>query len=198
MTDLFDCPDGATPLDPDEMAGLKFKHVTTHGELDQLEQANIQDGLLWLKRRKNSEILSEKFLRELHRRLFGTVWNWAGTFRKTGKNVGVDAVQIPIELRVLLNDARYWIEHDTYSPLELAVRFHHRLVFIHAFPNGNGRHARIMADVLLEKILKAPPIDWAGGHRLETMNERRTEYIAALRLADRGDMTQLLRFAEAQ
>lgn len=198
MTDLFDHPDGATPLDLDEMEGLKFKHVTTHGELDQLEQANIQDGLLWLKRRRNTEILSEEFIRELHRRLFGNVWNWAGAFRNTGKNVGVDAVQISIELRVLLDDARYWIEHETYSPLELALRIHHRLVFVHAFPNGNGRHARIMADAILEKILKAPPIDWAGGHRLETMNERRTDYIAALRLADRGDMTPLLKFARAQ
>jgi Fic-DOC domain mobile mystery protein B len=98
----------------------------------------------------------------------------------------------------LLDDARYWIEHETYSPAELAVRFHHRLVFIHAFPNGNGRHARIMEDAILEKILKAPPIDWAGGHRLEAMNERRTDYIAALRSADRGDMAPLLKFARAQ
>jgi Fic-DOC domain mobile mystery protein B len=105
---------------------------------------------------------------------------------------------IQIELRILLDDARYWIEHETYSPAELAVRFHHRLVFIHAFPNGNGRHARIMADAILEKILKAPPIGWAGGHRLETMNERRTDYIAALRSADRGDMAPLLKFARAQ
>lgn len=134
----------------------------------------------------------------MHRRLFGNVWNWSGTFRKTGKNIGVDAIQIPIELRMLLDDARYWIEHETYSPLELAVRFHHRLVAIHAFPNGNGRHARIMVDAILEKILKVPSIDWTGGHRLETMGERRTEYIAALRSADRGDFSALLNFAGVQ
>jgi Fic-DOC domain mobile mystery protein B len=198
MKDLLDYPDGATKLDPDEMEGLKFKHITTRGELNQLEQANIQEGFLWLKRKRNTDILNEEFIRQLHRKLFGNVWNWAGAFKKTGKNIGVDAIKIAVELRKLLDDTRYWIEHDTYPSLELAIYFHHRLVSIHAFPNGNGRHARIMADAILEKLLKAPPIDWAGGHRLETMNERRNEYISALRSADRGDMTQLLSFAGAQ
>ncbi len=198
MSNLFKYPDGATPLDPDEMEGLEFKHITTRGELNQLEQANIQDGLLWLKRKRNSDVFTEEFLRELHRQLFGNVWTWAGKFRITGKNIGVDAVQIPIELRLLFDDTRYWVEHKTYPPLELAVRFHHRLVFIHAFPNGNGRHARIMADAILEKILKTTPIDWTGGHSLETMSKRRSDYIAALRSADRGDIDPLLKFAGTQ
>ncbi len=198
MTDLFEYPDGATPFDLDEMEGLKFKHITTRGELNQLEQATIQDGLIWLKRKRNSDVFTEEFLRELHRRLFGNVWTWAGKFRRTGKNIGVDAVQIPIELRLLFDDTRYWIEHKTYQPLELAVRFHHRLVFIHAFPNGNGRHARIMADAILEKIFEITPIDWAGGHSLETMSKRRSDYISALRSADRGDIDPLLKFVGTQ
>ena len=201
MTDdysnLVDYPDGATPLDPDELDGLKFKHVTTRGELDQLEQAGITEGLKWLDKQKNPDVLSEAFVLELHKRLFGSVWKWAGTFRRTEKNIGVDPIQVAIQLRQLLDDARYWVEHETYSPKELAARFHHKLVFIHPFPNGNGRHARIMADAVLTKLLNEPAIDWAGGYRLEAMNERRDQYIAALRAADGHDISSLLEFVGA-
>lgn len=118
-------PEGATPLDPDEIVGLKHKHVTTRNELDQLEQANIQSGIEWLTRTRNKDILNETFVRELHKQLFGDVWKWAGTFRRTEKNIGVDPLQIPEKLRTLLDDVRYWIENTTYSPEEIAVRFHH-------------------------------------------------------------------------
>lgn len=192
---MMEYPEGATPLDPDEMEGLKFKHVTTRGELDHLEQGNIQTGLQWLGRSRDKDILDELFVRELHKRLFGEVWTWAGTFRKTGKNIGVDPEQIAVKLRMLLDDARYWIDNRIYPPEEIAVRFHHQLVYIHAFPNGNGRHARIIADALLTKTLDKKPIDWAGGHDLQTMGTRRKEYIAALRAADRGDYELLFAFA---
>ena len=188
-------PDGATPLNPDERAGLRFQHVTTRGELDHLEQANIQKGLQWLPRRREKDILIEVFVRELHRRLFGEVWIWAGRFRKTEKNIGIDPRQIAVQLKLLLDDVRYWVEHDTCPPLEACMRFHHRLVYIHLFPNGNGRHARIMADVLMAEIYKGKPIEWSGSYDLQAMNERRTAYIQALRLADRGDYAELLRFA---
>lgn len=201
MTDdysnLVDYPDGATPLDPDELDGLKFRHVSTRGELDQLEQAGITEGLKWLDRQKNPDVLSEAFVLELHKRLFGSVWKWAGTFRRIEKNIGVDPIQVAIQLRQLLDDAKYWVEHGTYSPKELAARFHHKLVFIHPFPNGNGRHARIMADAVLTKLLNEPAIDWAGGYRLEAMNERRDQYIAALSAADGHDMSALLEFVGA-
>jgi Fic-DOC domain mobile mystery protein B len=196
-TNLVDYPDGATPLDPDELDGLKFKHVSTRGELDQLEQAGITEGLKWLDKQKNPDVLSEAFVLELHKRLFGSVWKWAGTFRRTEKNIGVDPIQVDIQLRQLLDDAKYWVEHGTYAPKELAARFHHKLVFIHPFPNGNGRHARIMADAVLTKLLNEPAIDWAGGYRLEAMNERRNQYIAALRAADRHDISALLEFVGA-
>lgn len=192
---MMEYPEGATPLDPDEMEGLKFKHVTTRGELDHLEQANIQSGMSWMQKNRRSDILSEEYVHDLHKRLFGEVWNWAGTFRRTGKNIGIDPLNIGVDLRTLLDDARYWLEHETYVPQEAAIRFHHRLVFIHPFPNGNGRHARIMADALLLKLYKHPPIDWAGGHDLGSMNERRREYIQALRAADRGDYGPLFAFA---
>ncbi len=194
MSDVFDYPDGATPLDPDELEGLRFKHVTTRGELDPLEQANIVEGMQWLKKQKNVDVLTEGFVCELHKRLFGKVWKWAGYFRRTEKNIGVDPIQIAIQLRQLLDDVEYWIENNTYPPKELAARFHHKLVFIHLFPNGNGRHSRIMADAVLTKLMDEPAIDWAGGYRLEAMNERRDQYINALRTADGHDFSQLLEF----
>jgi Fic-DOC domain mobile mystery protein B len=196
-TNLVDYPDGATPLYPDELEGLKFKHVSTRGELDQLEQAGITEGLKWLDKQKHPDVLSETFVLELHKRLFGSVWKWAGKFRRTEKYIGVDPIQVAIQLRQLLDDATYWVEHGTYAPKELAARFHHKLVFIHPFPNGNGRHARIMADAVLTKLLNEPAIDWAGGYRLEAMNERRDQYIAALRAADGHDMSALLEFVGA-
>ncbi|MCF6218511.1 MAG: mobile mystery protein B [Gammaproteobacteria bacterium] len=189
--------DGATPLDPDEKEGLRFKHITTRGELDQLEQANIVEGMQWLKKQKNPDILSEGFARDLHKRLFGQMWKWAGTFRKTERNIGVDPTQIAIQLRQLLGDTRYWIEHETCPPIELAARFHHKLVSTHPFPNGNGRHARIMADAILTKLMDAPAIDWAGGYKLAAMNERRDQYIAALRAADKHDFDKLFEFVGA-
>ena len=136
-----DYPDGATPLDPNELGGLKHRHITTQAELDELEQANITSGLLWLSRTRRKDILSDGFAIELHRQLFGQVWNWAGTFRATGKNIGVEPAQIGSQLRVVLDDARYWADKGTYVPREAAVRLHHRIVLVHPFANGNGRHA---------------------------------------------------------
>ena len=193
----MDYPEGATPLEADELDGLKFSHITTRGELDHLEQANISAGLMWLKRRKDSCILNEQFIRKLHTQLFGDVWRWAGSYRQTEKNIGIDPVQISIQLKMLLDDVQFWIEHKTFDPIEIAVRFHHRLVYIHLFPNGNGRHARIMADALLEKIYGIAPIDWLAGSDLQQANERRTHYISALQLADRGDYQALLDFVSA-
>jgi Fic-DOC domain mobile mystery protein B len=185
---------GATPLDSNELDGLKHKHITTQAELNELEQANIQSGLLWLARQK-ADVLTDSFAVDLHKQLLGEVWEWAGSFRRTGKNIGIDAIQIPVELRKLMDDARYWVDHKTHTPIEAAVRLHHRLTQIHPFPNGNGRHARVMADAMLERVYDAPAIDWAGGYDLQEMNERRAAYIAALKAADRGDIGPLMKFA---
>lgn len=187
-------PEGATPLDPDEREGLKPKHITTHGELDELEQINIQAGLRWLARNRRKDILSDDFLCTLHKRLFGEVWEWAGSYRLTEKNIGIDPLYIGVQLRMLVDEARYWAEHGTYPPLEAAARFHHRLVQIHPFPNGNGRHARIAADLYLERHFKHPPIEWTHGFDLQADSDRRTAYIAALRAADGGDYGPLLQF----
>jgi len=194
MIKEMEYPEGATPLDADELEGLKFPHVTTRGELDHLEQANIEAGLLWLNRRKGSNVVSDKFVRNLHKQLFGEVWKWAGDYRLTEKNIGVAPGQITVQLRDLLDDVRFWFQNSTFHPIEAAVRFHHRMVYIHPFPNGNGRHARIMADTLLEKVYKVHAFDWSGGEDLQRMNERRKQYIAALRAADGGDYEPLFIF----
>jgi len=187
-------PDGATPLDPDELEGLRHKHIANRAELNHLEQANIQSGLAWLKRRRNMDMLTEVFVRDLHWRLFGEVWRWAGSFRLTEKNIGVDPVQISVQLRALLDDARFWAQNATFAPLEAGARFHHRLVQIHLFANGNGRHARIAADQYLRWHFNHPPIAWEAGHDLVDSSERRNAYIRALRAADAGDHMPLFRF----
>ncbi len=167
-------PHGATLVDPDEREGLRHPHVTTREELNELEQANIEQALVWLPRRRRFDILTEKSLRLLHKRMFGDVWTWAGTLRKTEKNIGVDPAQISTCLRNLLGDARYWADNGTYTPVEAAARFHHRLVRVHLFPNGNGRHARIASDLYLEEYFNGHrPIDWDAGQDLQTDGRRR-------------------------
>lgn len=187
-------PDGATPLEPDELDGLKFAHVTTRGELDHLEAANISQGYIWLKKQKNPELLTDRFARQFHKKLFGEVWAWAGMYRQTEKNIGIEPLQISTRVRELMDDVRYWIDNDTYRPIEIAARFHHKLVYIHPFPNGNGRHARYMADALMEIIFEAPAINWGNADRLADPNTVREKYIHALRMADQGLYDDLFNF----
>lgn len=186
---------GATPLDPDEVRGLIPRHIRTQAELNQWEQANVLAGSAWAMLSRERDVLSERFVRELHRRLFGETWRWAGTFRTTGKNIGVDAAQVAVQLRELLENTRYWIGHNTFPLDEIAARFHHRLVVIHPFPNGNGRHARLMTDILLRRN-GAALFSW-GGANLEAVGDARDRYLAALRAADAGDYTRLLAFVRS-
>lgn len=194
---MFQEPEGATPLDADDIEGLKFKHITTRLQLDELESANITAGLRWVGRRRAGDILTDEFVRVLHKRLFGDVWMWAGTYRLTEKNIGIDPLQISVQVHNLLGDARYWAEHSVFPPKEAAARFHHRMVQIHPFPNGNGRHARIAADIFLQDYFRHPAISWASGTDLQADNERRNAYILALRAADAGNMAPLFDFVGA-
>ncbi len=193
--DKFDEPEGATPLEPDEKQGLKIPNVKTRAELNELEQANIEEGLLWLARQKSPDVLCEAFVRQLHVKLFGEIWAWAGQYRSSEKSIGVAPHNISSELKKLIDDARFWIENQTYPSRELVLRFHHRLVWIHCFANGNGRHARIMADAILTKIFKEKPIDW-GVRNFENSNAVREKYIAALRKADGQDFSLLVEYVK--
>ena len=190
----LDYAPGATPLDADELASLIPGHIITQGELNEWEQLNIVQGDTWA-RKQRKEILDEGFLRRLHQQMFGETWRWAGTFRKSDKNIGVDWLRIGVEVKNLLDDVRYQIENNSLPPDEIAVRFHHRLVAIHPFPNGNGRHARLMADLLAERLGR-PRFTW-GSASLVDANETRQRYIAALQAADARDIAPLLAFARS-
>jgi Fic-DOC domain mobile mystery protein B len=187
-------PPGATPLDADELASLIPGHITTQGELNEWEQLNILQGETWA-RKQRKEILNEAFVRQLHKQMFGETWRWAGEFRKSDKNIGVDWLKIAVELRKLFDDVHYQIEHASYPPDEIAVRFHHRLVAIHPFPNGNGRHARLMADLVVER-LGQPRFTW-GSRSLTDATETRRRYITSLQAADARDYAPLIAFARS-
>jgi len=189
--------EGQTPLDEDEKEGLKIKLITTQGELDEFEQLNIEKAVEWTIRAnmKAEKILTEKFVKDLHKRMYGEVWKWAGEFRRSEKNIGITWNRIGIELRNLLDDTKYWIENNTYSPEEIAIRFKHRLVSIHCFPNGNGRHSRLMADIIIESIFGKEVFSWHQSHMLKA-DETRTEYINSLREADNGNIKPLIKFAK--
>lgn len=189
-------PSGATPLNPNEINGLIPTHITTRAELDRWEQDNINEALLWLQKQNRKEVLNESFMKQLHKKMFCHVWKWAGRFRQSEKNIGVAWYQIPIELKQLCDDAEYWIENKTFEPDEIAARFHHRLVSIHLFANGNGRHARLMADVLLETRLHRQAFTW-GSANLVNAGQDRKRYIESLVAADRGDYTVLLEFVRS-
>lgn len=191
---------GQTPLDEEEKEGLKIPTISTKGELDEFEQKNIEEAVLWTigRKIKLDKLLSESFVKSLHRRMYGEVWKWAGTFRKSEKNIGIESWKISTALKVLLDDAKFWIENKTYSEDEIAIRFKHRIVSIHCFPNGNGRHSRLMADLIAEKVFNRKIFTWGQSNpKLWSESEVRSNYLSALKKADNGDFTDLLKFARS-
>ena len=198
MTGLFEEPGDATPMEPEERAALRQSWITHRRDLNEAEQENIVKGAAWARRsrsRKPDGLLTVAFAQSLHRHMFGEVWKWAGAYRQTAKNIGIEAHRVPAEMPLLFDDIRYWLENATYPPDEIAVRLHHRLAAIHPFPNGNGRHARLMADLLVER-LGGEAFTWGGGS-LSDAGELRARYIAALRTADGHDIAPLLTFARS-
>ena len=190
--------DGQTPLDEDEREGLLIPTISTRAELDEFEQLNIEQAVQWglMLKIKADSFFKEDFMRKVHKQMFGEVWNWAGEFRTTNKNIGVDKWQIGTELKCMLDDGRHWHEHQIYSPDEMAMRFKHRMVSIHCFPNGNGRHSRFVADLIIEKICRLPVFSW-GVEKLNSKGVSRMAYLQAVKAADRGDINPLLLFARS-
>ena len=195
MNDLFDEPANATPLEPDERKGLLQTWVTYRQELNEAEQTNVTAGTVWAWRVRRRDLLTEQVLRQLHKRLFGDVWAWAGEFRRTERNIGIEPARIPVDLRMALDDARHWIEQGTFPPDEIAVRLHHRLVAIHPFPNGNGRTTRLFGDLVAARLGR-DAFTW-GRQNLTEVSETRGKYIAALLAADNHDIEPLLQFARS-
>lgn len=187
-------PEGATPLDPDESAGLIPSHIATQGQLNEWEQQNILDGERWAFSRRNLNPLSLQFSQDLHKHMFGRTWKWAGRFRTSEKNIGVDPQLIGMKLTELFRDVQAQLEHRSDPIDEMAARFHHRLVWTHPFPNGNGRFSRTMTDLLL-KSKGEEEFTWGGGNL--NAGEIRNKYISALRAADARDLRPLFAFVRS-
>ncbi len=186
---------GATPLDPNEKNGLIPDYITTQGELNSLERENIIAATAWALGKKHDP-LDISFCMNLHKRMLKDVWKWAGQPRLTDKNIGVPKEQIQTKLKLLMDDAKFWIANKTYDSDEIAFRFHHRLVSIHPFANGNGRHARLMTDILLES-LGAPVFTWGKADLVDPKSTTRSEYLAALKDADNGKYNKLQKFVRS-
>lgn len=193
---IFECDDNSTPLTAEEKDGLKLKWITLRSELNEAEARNIAQAQVWLLSNKSKDVCADTFLRNLHKRMFDDVWKWAGKYRTSERNIGVAPYQIPTKIMQLFDDVKFWIENKTYSNEEIAVRLHHKLVQIHPFPNGNGRVSRLIADLLLEK-LEGKKLYW-GNTNLANVSEIRSAYIAALRKADAGDYSDLLKFTQGR
>ena len=194
----MDYIDDQTALDEDETEGLLVRTITTRGELDLFEQLNIEKAVAWSIHRNftMSSLFTDNFIKSLHMRMFGDVWDWAGTFRRSNKNIGVDWINIGGELKLLLDDMSYWIDNKVFVPDELAIRFKHRLVKIHCFPNGNGRHSRMMADIIISSVFGKEVFSWKLSNMVKPDKIRR-EYIDAIKEADAGNIAPLLQFARA-
>jgi Fic-DOC domain mobile mystery protein B len=188
----LDYPPGATPLDPDEIQGLLPDHITLQSQLNEFEEANIGQAREWAYTRRRGDPLDREFICTVHRRMFDSTWRWAGDFRRSDKNIGCMWAEVPVRLYQLSGDVRVQIEHHAYPPAQIAARYHHRLVSIHPFPNGNGRHARFMADLLF-KDLTGNVFTW-GQDALGGAGAARTAYIQALRAGDGGNYTPLFTF----
>lgn len=196
MADIFSTDDNSTPLSPEEREGLKPRWITTRKELNELETRNILEAETWLTNQKRIDVLNDSFLRKLHKKMFGQVWKWAGEYRSTERNIGVAPYHIPTKLKALFDDVSFWVENQTFSNLEIAVRLHHRLVLIHPFPNGNGRVSRLMADMFMQQHGENR-LHWGNGN-LTDITDLRNKYIEALHDADRDDFTKLIEFVKGK
>ena len=190
--------EGQTPLDENEIDGLLIDTITTQQELDEHEQLNIEKAIQWIISNNftTEKVLTEGFIKKVHKKMFENTWKWAGEFRQSEKNLGVDWIKIGIELKQLLDDTKYWIENETYPADEIAIRFKHRIVQIHCFSNGNGRHSRIMADIIIEMIFREPVFTWYYSNMV-TGDHIREKYIMAVKEADKGNISSLISFARS-
>lgn len=193
----FKYPYGATPIDEDEALELIPTHIYLQDELNEYEELNILNAAKKYFNRSIgfSEILSFNFLLEVHKNMFDKTWKWAGKTRKSTKNIGVEVTQIYENIKNLCDDAKYWIDKEIFQPDEIGARFHHRLVQIHLFPNGNGRHSRFVTDMLM-KSLGQPAFTW-GDKDLYHESDVRHKYISALKEADKNNYNPLIEFVKS-
>ncbi len=192
----FPVDPGQTPLSDEEKLGLIPSYISTVGELNEWEYENILQGQKWALGQRKRDVLSEEFVKLLHKKMFGDTWEWAGQYRQSNKNIGVPAYLVPVEIREVLDGVRSWEGENTFPVREIAARLHHRLVKVHPFPNGNGRHTRFLADLYLLRIGQRP-FEWGGGSNLRWQSDLKQQYLFALREADNLNYRPLLEFAES-
>ncbi len=184
-------PYGAAPLDPDDAEGL-IPSLSTRGELNAFEALNIAEALGWAQGNKRilRDLLSIENLKLVHQRMFNKTWRWAGQIRRTETSLGVAPHQTLPDLRAFVDAAKCWLELGSYPPRETVARFHHRLVQIHPFPNGNDRHARLATDLLCEQ--QGWRLSEWGSTDLASDSATRKGYIEALRQADKHNFAPLI------
>lgn len=186
---------GQSHLDKEELEGLKLSGIKDWKEIIAHESKSISKTITWTEKNQFSteKIFSELFIREIHKRMFGDVWSWAGKYRLSNKTMGVEKTLISKELKQLFNNIKFWIESESYDPDEITIRFIHRLMQIQCFPDGNARHAKLMADIVIEHVFNGDIFTW--GESLNNPKLQREKFLDALKKADKGKMEDLIKFA---
>ena len=186
---------GQTPIDGGYLRDLKPPHIGTQSELNAWEAENIMVASNWLYGgAKKRDVVTESFFCKLHKKMFDKTWKWAGEFRRINLNIGVDWLEIRPELKKLCGDVKYQEENNVRTIRDIAIFLHHRLTWIHPFPNGNGRFARLITDYYLY-TKGCKPFSWGALSR-DSHDVVRKQYISALRAADVGDYRLLQSFVE--
>ncbi|RLA29618.1 MAG: mobile mystery protein B [Gammaproteobacteria bacterium] len=168
-------------------------------DINQAELVGIVEATDWAKKTRLSPN-EVKFWQRLHAQMFGQVWSWAGEWRQHEPNIGVPPQDIQPDMKNLQDDLAFWLsEKCDMAALELIARFHHRLVYIHPFSNGNGRWGRLITDVLAARVLGMTPLTWArGGHGLRDIeSDERKKYIATIKAADKGEFGPLMEYLKS-
>ncbi|WP_315708589.1 mobile mystery protein B [Brenneria uluponensis] len=191
-------PDGATELSPDDLVGLIPSYIETREDLNEFEKSNIQQALTWFSRQKltYTDVLTVDFCLQLHFQMFNKTWEWAGHLRQKEVNIGnTPPHMISTQVRNILDNVKFWVENETFPVDEICLRLHRDIVWVHPFPNGNGRHSRIFCDAL-RVVLGSGFFTWGNaGNDLVSPDQHRKAYIDALREADRGQYARLIIFA---
>ncbi len=193
MTDSTE-PLGATP--GQDISGLLLHHQSSRDEInaaetEAIDKASTKHVHRARKKSRDSEWLTDEFIRKVHKDMFGGIWDWAGKYRTIRLNIGVEPHRIPEQIKLLCGDFLLWNSITSPMPaLEIAARLHHRLTKIHPFKDGNGRHARFITDIFLHSQGHPLP-KWPQIHRLTQGDVIRNQYIDALKQADDGDYNAL-------
>ncbi|HBH79510.1 MAG TPA: mobile mystery protein B [Nitrospira sp.] len=186
----------------DDISGLILAHLETRAERNVAEAQAISlayDKYIFEARRKKqgTRWLTDEFIRNVHQDMLGSIWDWAGKYRRDNLNIGMDWHLIPEQVRLLCDDFLHWdAQASTMPVLEVAARLQNRLTKIHPFRNGNGRHARLMTDIFFLSR-RHPLLEWPQTQLMSEGHQIRAQYITAMQDADQGDFSSLVKFFEA-